>query len=229
MSIEGIQSLLGRIARNGRGQKYDFVATTGLFRNAAIFAVPASTFRGTIQFSAEAFTILAQAAIVLTGASLSDHFGFDDKGIRALFHGVLDGSQPAATGFRGIAAAYASANVRVTDFAIVKARAVQFQAPRVDAVASNLTGWQFVQWIAHSGGGKRPRVPREYRTNGFGTGPVDATFGNGIFTVQTGAAVWMTTTSGFETIAVQCHALALGTGTARGIVVQFANFQRGRA
>jgi hypothetical protein len=99
----------------------------------------------------------------------------------------------------------------------------------MDAIAGNLPGRQLVQGISHTRRRERPWVPREDRSNGFGTGPIDTTFGNGIFTVQTGAAIGMATTTGFEAVAVERHAFALGAGAARGIVMQFANLQCGCA
>lgn len=130
MSREGIQSLLGRIARNGRGQLDNFIdRTSGVLRNTAILAVPTTTFRGTLQFGAEAFAVLAQTAIVFTGATLADHFGLDDKGVRSLLLGVLNGGLSIAAGFGRIATAHTRTNVWVTDFAIVKAGAIELQTP----------------------------------------------------------------------------------------------------
>jgi hypothetical protein len=124
-----MQSLLGRIARNGRGQLHDFVAVTGMLGDAAILTVPTTTLWSTLQVGAEAFTVLAQTFVILTGAALSDHFGFDDKGVRALLHGVLDGSLPITTGFRSITATHARTDFWVAYFFIVKAGTIEFQAP----------------------------------------------------------------------------------------------------
>jgi hypothetical protein len=185
---------------------------------------------GTRQVGPKALAVLPYASIIFAGASQTVYFHSGLEGVRPFLQTLLNRRIPLTlqVGF-GIEAANARANFFVASLAALKARAVEFQTTRANAVAGNLTGRELMKGVSNAGSHKRTWIAGENGPNGLGPGAMLAALANRVLAPQTAARGGVAASSCLEAIAIERNALGLGTAASRRIQLQRSNFQRRRA
>jgi hypothetical protein len=191
-----------------------------------VLTVYARALGGTRQVGPKALAIFSNAAIVLARASQTGYFHSGLEGVWPFLQTLLNRRVPLTlqVGF-GIEAANARANFFVTSLAALKARAVEFQATRANAVAGNLTGRELLNGVSNTGSHKRAWIAGENGANGLGPGTMFAALVNRILAPQTAARVGVAASSRLEAIAIERNALGLRAAASCGIQLQRSNFQ----
>jgi hypothetical protein len=195
-----------------------------------VLTVEARALGRTRQVGPKALAVFSNAAIVLARASQTCYFRTDLKGVGTLFETLLNGRIPLALHVGvGIEAANARTHFFVASLATLKARAVEFQTTRANAVAGNLTGRELVNDIANTGRHKRPWIAGENGPNGLGSGAVLAALADRVLAPQAAARIGAAASSCLEAIAIERNTLGLGAAASRRIQLQRSNFQSRRA
>jgi hypothetical protein len=179
---------------------------------------------GTGQIGPKALAVFSNAAIVLTRTSQTIYFHSGLEGVWPFLETLLNRRIPFTlqVGF-GIEAANAGANLFVASLTALKARAVEFQTARANAVTGNLTRRELLEGVSDTSSHKRTWIAREDGPNRLGPGAMLTALADRVLAPQTTACVGIAASSCLEAVAIERNTLGLGAAASGRIQLQRSN------